>query len=182
MNEIRMAFNIILYIGIVQPQCLNDLTQKAFGLSGRCTMRAYNEVSGGVFVAQSGEASSGSQAGEWSMKTRSSSSSSECEGQKEQPYSKLCHSSVLISSPRHRLALCIGDFTLWNKQGIAIKHHHSQMTQNYESHVEANLWFKGVWYFVVLESLVCLSFLLSLSLYCAANYHTMAKQPLAYGT
>lgn len=112
MNEIRFVFNIIFYIGLMQPQCLNDLTQKAFGLSGRCAMRAYNEVNGGVFVAQSGEASSGSQAGEWSMKTRSSSSSSECEGQKEQPYSKLCHSSVLISSPRHRLALCIRDFTL----------------------------------------------------------------------
>lgn len=137
---------------------MNDLTQKAFGLSGRCSMRAYNEVSGGVFVAQSGEASSRSQAGEWSMKTRSSSSSSECEGQKEQPYSKLCHSSVLISSPRHRLALCIGDFTLWNKQGIAIKHHHSQMTQNYGSRVEANLWFKGLWYFMVLERFVSASY------------------------
>lgn len=160
---------------------MNDLTQKAFGLSGRCSMRAYNEVSGGVFVAQSGEASSGSQAGEWSMKTRSSSSSSECEGQKEQPYSKLCHSSVLISSPRHRLALCIGDFTLWNKQGIAIKHHHSQMTQNYGSRVEANLWFKGLWYFMVLESLVCLSFLLSLSLYCAATTIQWPNSPWHMG-
>jgi len=45
MNEIRIAFNTILCMGIMQPQCLNDLTQKAFGLSGRCTMRAYNEVS-----------------------------------------------------------------------------------------------------------------------------------------
>lgn len=113
--KISIVFNMILTIGIMQQRCADDLTQKAFGLCGRCAMRAYNEVSGGVFVAQSGEASSGSQAGEWSMKTRSSSSSSECEGQKEQPYSKLCHSSALISSPRHRAALCGPDFTLYNQ-------------------------------------------------------------------
>lgn len=50
----------------------------------RFAMHAYNEVNGGVFVAQSGETDSGSPAGEWSMKTRSSSGSSECEGRKEQ--------------------------------------------------------------------------------------------------